>query len=219
MARTLYGGSPADVIVQVTVDDGDLAPATATLTAWDSLSGGTQLTDLTTSGGSPITVVTPDGVGRVLFYGPDGYTAALWLEDSTGTRWRIEPSDLASRTGGVTSVQALTGAVSLDADDIPDGSTKVTMTAAERTALANQLTIGATSSTAKAGNWTPALADLATDVPFTRPWPATGSGSRNSSDGSRRCIFVCESAANLPPLITSGTAGRYADDLMMVKGS
>ena len=101
MARTLYGGSPADVIAQVTTDDGDLAPATATLTAWDSLSGGTQLTDLTTAGGSPITVVTPDALGRVVFYGPNSYVGAIWLQDPTGTRWRIDPADLANRVASV----------------------------------------------------------------------------------------------------------------------
>ena len=86
MARTLYGGSPADVIAQVSADDGDYAPATATLTAWDALSDGTQLTDLTTADGTPVSVVTPDGLGRVLFYGPDGYTAPIWLEDAAGAR-------------------------------------------------------------------------------------------------------------------------------------
>ena len=100
MTRTMYGGSPADVIAQVTTDDGDYGPATATMTAWDSLSGGVQLTDLQDSTGNAVTVVTPDGVGRVLFYGPDGYTAAIWLQDAVGTRWRINPADLASRASG-----------------------------------------------------------------------------------------------------------------------
>jgi hypothetical protein len=146
MARTLYGGSPADVIAQVSVDDGDYAPATAPLTAWDALADGTQLTDLTTQGGSAISVVTPDGVGRVLFYGPDGHDAEIWLQDAAGTRWRIDPADLASRvtggatTGTVESVNGVapdgTGDVALDADDIGDGTTGKQYTATEKTKLA-----------------------------------------------------------------------------------
>lgn len=97
MTRTLYGGSPADVIAQVDAVDGDFMPATAVLTAWTSLTAGSPLTDLTTLSGVAVTQVTPDVLGRVMFYGPDGYTAAVWLQDSSGTRWRISPADLASR--------------------------------------------------------------------------------------------------------------------------
>lgn len=97
MARTFYGGSPADVIAQVSSDDGDYAPATAEMTAWTAATGGTQITDLLDVSSSPIVTVTPDALGRVRFYGPDNYSAAIWLQTSGGVRWRIDPADMASR--------------------------------------------------------------------------------------------------------------------------
>lgn len=146
MARTLYGGSPADVIATVTSDDGDLAPYVGTLTAWDSLSGGAQLTNLTTTGGSAITVVTSDSVGRVVFYGPDPYTAPIWLEDGNGYRWRIDPADLAFRTGpagkGVSSLTI-------------DGSGHLIATYTDATTQDVGLAVGASGSIWRDGAGTP----------------------------------------------------------------
>jgi hypothetical protein len=141
MARTLYGGSPADVIAQVTADDGDLAPAAGVaLTAWDSATGGTQLTDLQNSAGSAITQVTPDSVGRVLFYGPDPFAAPIYLQDSSGYRWRIDPADLAARVGptwlNITGKPAVVaaGADAATARSLIGAGVDTVMTSAEATA-------------------------------------------------------------------------------------
>lgn len=106
MARTFYGGSPADVLAQVSVDDGDYAPAAETLTVWDAATAGTQVTDLLDVELVPATTVTPDSYGRVSFYGPDGFTGPLWVQDSGGKRWRIDPSDLAARVQAAEATNA-----------------------------------------------------------------------------------------------------------------
>lgn len=111
MARTLFGGTPADVLEYVSAD-GDFAPVSAALTVWDSASGGTQLTDLQTFGGVAASTVTPEpGTYRIRFYGPDGFTAPVFVQDADGNRWQINPADLASRVGAsaMTQSEALLG--------------------------------------------------------------------------------------------------------------
>jgi hypothetical protein len=97
VTRTLYGGSPADVLAQIDVQNGDYQPATGVLTVWDADTAGTQITDLTDLADDPIAGVIPDTYGRVLFKGPDGYAGPLWLEDADGQRWRLDPGDLTFR--------------------------------------------------------------------------------------------------------------------------
>ena len=87
MARYLYGGTAADV---TTTRAGQLVTG-ATLTVWDSQTGGTQITDLQDATGAAATVVTSDAYGRVLFYGPDGENRALWLQGS-GPRMLVRPA-------------------------------------------------------------------------------------------------------------------------------
>lgn len=87
MARYLYGGTAADV---TTTQAGQLVTG-ATLTVWDSQTGGTQITDLQDATGAAATVVTSDAYGRVLFYAPDGENRALWLQGS-GPRMLVRPA-------------------------------------------------------------------------------------------------------------------------------
>ncbi|MFD8072147.1 glycosyl hydrolase family 28-related protein [Streptomyces sp. NPDC059718] len=69
MARHLFGLSPADVTVEQVGEDMKLRPGSEG-TVWDSLAGGSQLTDLTDLNGNPITVVTSDAYSMIAFYGP-----------------------------------------------------------------------------------------------------------------------------------------------------
>lgn len=102
MTRTLYGGSGGDLIAAVG-SDGDYRPAGDALTAWDADTDGNQLTDLQSVSQTAITTVTMPTSGPPKFYGPDAYTESIWLQDSVGNRWRIDPADLASRAGGSTN--------------------------------------------------------------------------------------------------------------------
>ena len=88
MARYLYGGTAADV---TTTQAGQLVTG-ATLTVWDSQSGGTQITDLQDASGAATTVVKSDDYGRILFYGPDADTRSFWLESNVGGRVLVRPA-------------------------------------------------------------------------------------------------------------------------------
>ena len=88
MARYLYGGTAADV---TTTRSGQLVTG-ATLTVWDSQSGGTQITDLQDASGAATTVVKSDDYGRILFYGPDADTRSFWLESNVGGRVLVRPA-------------------------------------------------------------------------------------------------------------------------------
>ncbi|MCZ4506933.1 glycosyl hydrolase family 28-related protein [Streptomyces sp. ActVer] len=65
-------------------------------TVWTALTGGTQLTDLTTLTGTPITSVTADADGAVAFMGPDGVTS-LYVDFGYAKRYAMAAID----TGGV----------------------------------------------------------------------------------------------------------------------
>lgn len=117
MARYLYGGTAADV---TTTQAGQLVTG-ATLTVWDSQTGGTQITDLQDATGAAATVVTSDAYGRVLFYGPDGENRALWLQGS-GPRMLVRPAasimpandsvdTVHLKNGSVTSAKIVDGSV------------------------------------------------------------------------------------------------------------
>ncbi|MEU1457627.1 hypothetical protein [Streptomyces avermitilis] len=91
--RHLFGLSPADVSVEQVGDDMKLRPG-STGTAWDALTGGTQLTDLTDLSGTPITTVTSDTNSVIGFYGPDGVTNLYLDFGFTGGRVLMQASDL-----------------------------------------------------------------------------------------------------------------------------
>ncbi|WP_430376686.1 polysaccharide deacetylase family protein [Streptomyces sp. B1-3] len=93
MARHLFGGSPADVTVSQSGTSVVLEPGT-TGTAWDALTGGTQITDLTDLSGTPITSVTSDTYSMISFYGPDGVTALYLDFGFAGGRVRLQATDL-----------------------------------------------------------------------------------------------------------------------------
>jgi hypothetical protein len=105
MARTVYGGAPADYVSQAQTVGGYQVPALAAgvvLTAWNARSGGVQLTDLQTIAGVAATVVTSDALGRVLFLGPDGFTEDIWVQDPvSGARYRIRGSSGSAGAGAL----------------------------------------------------------------------------------------------------------------------
>lgn len=178
MARTPYGGSPADVVAQVDAGDGDFTPATAALTAWDAASGGTQLTDLQDVSLSSVNVVTPDSVGRVFFYGPDGFAAAIYLQDSTGYRWRINPADLASRVAPTwTTIPGKPAVVAAGADaatarGVIGAGVDTVMTSAEATAGTDTNPRQITAAILKAGAQAAAVA--ASNTWYMPVWDGTG---------------------------------------------
>lgn len=108
MARYLYGGTAADV---TTTQAGQLVTG-ATLTVWDSQTGGTQITDLQDATGAAATVVTSDAYGRVLFYGPDNDTRSFWLESNVGGRVLVRPAaSITPAANSVDTVHLINGAV------------------------------------------------------------------------------------------------------------
>ncbi|MFG2380550.1 hypothetical protein [Streptomyces avermitilis] len=118
--RHLFGLSPADVTVEQVGEDMKLRPGEVG-TAWDALSGGTQLTDLTDLGGTPITVVTSDSNSVIGFYGPDG-VATVFLDFGAPGRVLMQATDLGTaiatlqvdkldKSGGT-----MNGSLILDAD-------------------------------------------------------------------------------------------------------
>ena len=122
MARYLYGGTAADV---TTTQAGRLVTG-ATLTVWDSQSGGTQITDLQDATGAATTVVKSDAYGRILFYGPDADTRSFWLESNVGGRVLVRPAasimpandsvdTVHLKNGSVTSAKIADGTI-VDAD-------------------------------------------------------------------------------------------------------
>jgi hypothetical protein len=127
MARLLYGGTGADILLSDADADDIPEFSSGTYTAWTTRTGSTQLTDLQTFPGQTATTTvsaqTATGdEGRVMFYGPDGYTGPVWLRNeahTSYTRWLVMPNeDLTTRisVGGVTDHGLLTG---LSDDDHP----------------------------------------------------------------------------------------------------
>ncbi|WP_328683132.1 polysaccharide deacetylase family protein [Streptomyces sp. NBC_00343] len=102
MARHLFGLSPADVTVSQSGTSLVLEPG-STGTAWDSLTGGTQITDLTDLAGTPIASVTSDTYSILGFYGPDGVTTLYLDFGFTGGRVLMQASDLGA---SITDLQA-----------------------------------------------------------------------------------------------------------------
>ena len=92
MARFLYAASPADYVVAASG-----APvAGATVTIYNALSGGSQVTDLQNMAGGAISTVTTDSAGGFRFYGPDAESGTLFA--TTGrTRFAVNPAYLAER--------------------------------------------------------------------------------------------------------------------------
>jgi len=88
VARTMYGGTPADFTTVAARVTGGVE-----LTVHDASTGGTQITDLLDVDSAAVTVVTSDAAGLVVFYGPDGETGTLWLDSGVGSRLAVTPTD------------------------------------------------------------------------------------------------------------------------------
>lgn len=108
MARRPYAGTATDYVMNA---QGDPLPGRdeqgnvlVSGTAWDAVSGGTQVTDLQNLDGSAITggVLVPDQNGRLpRFLGPDPDVAGrLWLDFGTG-RYLFLATDLPDRIGAL----------------------------------------------------------------------------------------------------------------------
>lgn len=92
MARHLFGLSPADFAMQKIGLQLQLVPGAAG-TVWDSLTGGTQLTDLTDVNSAPITTVLADDNAQVGFFGPDS-VSSLYVDFGFGARFLMVATDL-----------------------------------------------------------------------------------------------------------------------------
>lgn len=92
--RHMFGGTPASYAMEKVGNQLTLRPS-AVGTVWDSLTGGTQLTDLTDTIGTAITAVTADSDGAVAFYGPDGVTNC-YIDFGYGRRYAMPANDVGS---------------------------------------------------------------------------------------------------------------------------
>ncbi|MFZ4143398.1 glycosyl hydrolase family 28-related protein [Streptomyces griseoincarnatus] len=85
MARSLFGATLADYVVQPTDGLWGVAPGAA-LTFWSAADGGTQYTDLLDGSGATASTITTDENGFIpTFSGPDGVTG-MWADAGGGTR-------------------------------------------------------------------------------------------------------------------------------------
>ncbi|MGW4728084.1 hypothetical protein ACWEQC_02575 [Streptomyces shenzhenensis] len=120
MARFEFGAGVADFVVQPA--DGQWTVGQAvTVTFYDAQVDGTQYTDLLNTASEPITSVTSDEYGGLpRFWGPDGVTG-MWASAGGGSRAYMDAHSVTSIGGGngaVESVNGMTGAVTLTAEDV-----------------------------------------------------------------------------------------------------
>jgi hypothetical protein len=110
--RHLFGLSPADLAMEKVGDEIRLR-AGAIGTVWDSLTGGTQLTDLTDINGTPITQVTADTEAAVGFYGPDNIST-VYVDFDHSRRFLMTAVDLGNQIDSLsTNKLDLTGGTML----------------------------------------------------------------------------------------------------------
>lgn len=93
----------------------------ATGSVWDSVTGGTQITDLTDVNSSPITSLTADENAQVAFYGPDG-VSSLYVDFGFGIRFLMTATDLGPLLDSKASLDGaeFVGPVTLAADPTDD---------------------------------------------------------------------------------------------------
>ncbi|MFE4991435.1 hypothetical protein ACFRH4_08795 [Streptomyces mirabilis] len=109
MARHLFGLSPADVTVSQSGTSMVLQPGSVGA-AWDSRTGGTQITDLTDLSGTPITSVQSDSYSLIGFYGPDGVSTLYMDFGFASGRVLMQATDLGASIDGLqTNKLDLTG--------------------------------------------------------------------------------------------------------------
>jgi hypothetical protein len=111
IGRRRFGGTTADWTFQFVGDAVDRA-AGVTVTFYNALTGGTQITDLTTSGGGPITSVVSDASGEIPeFFGPDSVLEMFAdANGGLGPRRRVTAADLGDLTVAMyNALKLLTG--------------------------------------------------------------------------------------------------------------
>jgi hypothetical protein len=91
MARNLYAVTPADYVIDGATG---LPKSGVTVTVYDAVTGGSQVTDLLTIGGSPISTVTSDANGGFRFQGPDEMEDTLWVSTGGGNRYAVNVGDI-----------------------------------------------------------------------------------------------------------------------------
>ncbi|MFE4651523.1 hypothetical protein [Streptomyces sp. NPDC056707] len=93
--RHMFGLAGADLAMEKVGDEVRLRAA-AVGTVWDSLVGGTQITDLTDLAGNPITQITADTDAAVGFYGPDA-VSTVYVDFGYSRRFLMMAVDLGSQ--------------------------------------------------------------------------------------------------------------------------
>jgi hypothetical protein len=128
MARRRFGADLQAIAWRTVTIDGtsdvvQLAPSAGDITAWDSETAGTQITDLTDSLGVALTggVIVADGFGRIDFFGPDTLpeTVTVWLDAGLGVRQMLTASDVGAQ------VVDLAGTVAQTTTDVASLTTTV----------------------------------------------------------------------------------------------
>jgi hypothetical protein len=99
IGRRRFGGTTADWTFQFVGDAIDRA-AGVTVTFYNALTGGDQITDLTTAGGGPITSVVSDASGEIPeFFGPANVVEMFAdANGGLGPRRRVTAADLGDLT-------------------------------------------------------------------------------------------------------------------------
>ncbi|MFJ3601930.1 glycerophosphodiester phosphodiesterase [Streptomyces anulatus] len=99
--RHLFGGTTSDYAMEQVGNQLLLRPG-VTGTVWDSVTGGTQLTDLTDTIGLPATTVVASADGFVTFYGPDDVTTC-YIDFDFGRRYSMVAADIADTVDAMLS--------------------------------------------------------------------------------------------------------------------
>lgn len=117
MARHFFGLGPADFAMQAVGVNLQLVP-NAVGTAWDSLAGGSPITDLQDQSFASVTTIVADGNGRIGFYGPDticslfvdfGFSRFLLAATDLGPQIDANTAGVAANAAGIAGKLSLTG--------------------------------------------------------------------------------------------------------------
>lgn len=137
---------------------------------------------------------------------------------STGTVWTIDSgavsnSKLASMAQATIKGRA-SGAGTGDPVDLTASQVRTILNVADG-ATANSSDASLRDRSTHTG--TEPITALPASVPLFATLASGGTPLRPTNDSARLVIWVCESSGTLPPLVSSGTAGRYAIDVVTVK--
>jgi hypothetical protein len=214
MARKLF---PRELVLAAGIPAAGL-----TLTLWSDIKSGTQYTDVTNEDGVSAVSLVTNGAGLTPFFrGPDGVDV-LYVDAGAG-RFRLvgvesladlfprltaaevsistNTTGLASAVGRISTLETSGGGggggglpAGTTLEQIPNGSTRLAMTANERTKLAGvaagatALVVGTTAGTAKSGDYAPTASDVGAPrnvSGFGRVWGRTAAqGFPSSAEGA-----------------------------------